>query len=651
MNQRLSPAREEQLAQFLGAVLEDRQPAVETGGELADLSFGVGQFSAAGLTPIFWADAPWRLEPDQGEIPFTFIVRDAQTDQMRVDLSEIVIYETAEKEIGSKWADKKWQLVHSFSQGLGRISDRFWTYRPDADDRLGLPPTISLTQFKTAEPGRPLLLKVIFRGRRRVGGEDLEPFEVWQPLVVSWAAESLPLRASGQWYYGDTHYHSSYTNDLKEFGNPIPDSRAAAQAMGLDWLIITDHSVDLADNNPYWADQGGGTRWDDLGREADIYSDERFQLVRGEEVTLLGDPSKQDDTLHMLVFGANFTTMIPGAFAKQSLLAGVATRLTKFTREAYEHLFGPLYKLGEVLTGSDQAGRPVEALRGRSVQAQGALAFAAHPTALAQLPGSTWEDEDLQHPIHGLEAWNIRMQRVTGNEENPFEHWQAATSWEEGHNKLGIDLWAKMLQRKVGLDMPRFVLLAGTDAHGSFNYSLSWWLDWNGVRADDNSLGKVRTLLYLPYREAGKPRRAPSEAEIIEAIRLGSCVATDGPVLNLSLAYNDQLASLGQVMSIRGDGEVVVNIQAASTAEFGPIEQVEVIYFFQDDGQEQSEKIDFQIGQSQVLAQALPSVPGYVRLAVETTSGDEVFRCFTNPIWLQSAQPGQRRLVVRCIDW
>ena len=28
-------------------------------------------------TPEFWADAPWRLEPDQDDLPLLFLVRDA----------------------------------------------------------------------------------------------------------------------------------------------------------------------------------------------------------------------------------------------------------------------------------------------------------------------------------------------------------------------------------------------------------------------------------------------------------------------------------------------------------------------------------------------------------------------------------------------
>ena len=48
----------------------------------------------------------------------------------------------------------------------------------------------------------------------------------------------------------------------------------------------------------------------------------------------------------------------------------------------------------------------------------------------------------------------------------------------------------------------------------------------------------------------------------------------------------------------------------------------------------------------------LPPGSGYVRLQTETETrgagGKQVYRCFTNPIWLEERGPGQRRLRVTC---
>ena len=244
----------------------------------------------------------------------------------------------------------------------------------------------------------------------------------------------------------------------------------------------------------------------------------------------------------------------------------VATRLSRFTRSLYKHLFGPVYRLEEVLTGVDQAGQAVPEMQGRSIQRQGALAFAAHPASFAQSPGGTWEFYDLMQPIHGMEAWNGRVGRLAADEEAPFDQWKKAKDWEEIASHKAIEIWDQMLRQKVGLENPRFVLIAGSDAHGSFNYSEGWWVDWDGLRADDNCLGKVRTLLYLPQRDPDGARTAPSAAEVMHAIRSGSCVITDGPVVNFSLVYNDQQAFLGDILTMEGEGALELKVQTAFNA-------------------------------------------------------------------------------------
>jgi len=326
MEEQAYPTAADYVADYLQGVLGDRTAGVTTPDGQPVPTLGAGH-----LAPTFLADAPWRLEPEVEEIPFTFIIRDAESDDVKMRLTEIAVWEAPDD--GLPWQDKAWQLVHRFADGLGEIPKKFWTYRPSPSEPLGPPPTIPLTAFKTAVRGERLLLKVVFRGSRLKPIVGRRRFEVWKPLVILVASGSLPLRESPQWYYGDTHYHSSYTNDVKEYGNPVPDTRAAAEAIGLDWLVITDHSVDLADENPYWEDRLTETRWDDLGLEVRANSDERFRLLRGEEVTLLGQANKGDDTLHMLVFGAGFNRMVPGAFAKQSLFAAVASRLSRFARQ------------------------------------------------------------------------------------------------------------------------------------------------------------------------------------------------------------------------------------------------------------------------------------------------------------------------------
>jgi hypothetical protein len=94
-----------------------------------------------------------------------------------------------------------------------------------------------------------------------------------------------------------------------------------------------------------------------------------------------------------------------------------------------------------------------------------------------------------------------------------------------------------------------------------------------------------------------------------------------------------------------------VKIRAASTEEFGPVEQVEVICYFRGMDASVSRAVTFQPGQSEVIDDALPAGPGYVRLATTTHHDEDSFHCFTNPIWIKTTGAAQRSLQVTCTDW
>jgi len=619
---------------------------------------------AGGSGPEFWADAPWRLEPDRDAVPFTFILRDGDDG---VELEYIAVYEAEDD--GTPLQEKTWQPVSRFPhQGaIGPIKAKFWVYRPS--------PQIPLTEFKTicrmaaGTPvpvrGQRLLLKIVYKGSRKGAKGQRQPFEEQQWLIVSLAKEPLPLRRSSRWYYGDTHYHSSYTNNLIEFGNPIPDTRTAGECIGLDWLIVTDHSVDLADENPYFQDTlpTPDERWEALRKETRANSDGRYRILCGEEVTLKG---AWGDPLHMLVFGTGFEKAIPGATFTQGFLKKVINRLTDIPKELYDYLFGKVYGLKVVLNGTDEP-----AMQGRSVKEQGALAFAAHPVGWRGIAGS-WEPRDLR-PVNGMEAWNGNIRHRTGEEVCPFDHWKEFDGWVRRFNEVGITTWDQMLAEKVWDGELNYVLLGGSDAHGSFNYSLTWSMDLKEepvLTAEDNCLGRVRTLLYLPKRGIGSPRQAPDEQEIVEAIGAGSCVVTDGPVLTFTMSFDGHEAGLGQTLVVNGDGTLETNVHAEWTDEFGPVTSFNLIYYFQGRccasrflsgiyrglfrlfpfirPRSKSRMVSFQAGHSEVIGE-LPPGSGYVRLETTTTSGGETFRCLTNPIWIKSKEGnGKRTLRVNC---
>ena len=86
---------------------------------------------------------------------------------------------------------------------------------------------------------------------------------------------AAPLPQLSNWYRGDIHYHSGYTDNPAERGYPLSVTRQAALDAGLNWLVLADHSTDLSE--------------EDFARELQevrAYRDGRFVFIRGEEVTV-----------------------------------------------------------------------------------------------------------------------------------------------------------------------------------------------------------------------------------------------------------------------------------------------------------------------------------------------------------------------------
>ena len=82
----------------------------------------------------------------------------------------------------------------------------------------------------------------------------------------------------------------------------------------------------------------------------------------------------------------------------------------------------------------------------------------------------------------------------------------------------------------------RPLFIAGSDAHGSFNYSVG--LSWDYRRrllVDDNAIGRVRTAVLMPHPYTNE---VPPEGDILAAVKKGSCVVTDGPIIDFSLEHN-----------------------------------------------------------------------------------------------------------------
>jgi hypothetical protein len=595
--------------------------------------------------PEFWADAPWRIEPDQNEVPLLFLVRDTNITSpakgpWRLDMLK------AEQ----KMPNGSWNSIHTLLpadlpkvDSQGNFQLRTWTYSI----------RIPLSQIQGARRGETLHLRVIFYGSFFPYDK---PSNIEIHLEIFLAEHALPQSRAEkpdqprQWFYGDTHYHSIYTNDIKELGNPVSETCEAAHSIGLDWLVITDHSCDLDDVDP---DVSPQKRWDRLKDDVsnpDI-SNDQFRCIQGEEITLVG---RRENYIHMLAFGG-MEEMIEGAFLpdKGGFMTEIFEESIKkwlekvardggYSSDETQRLFGTIHSFEDVL----------------ALLPKQALTFAAHPFQTAQPPPpGKWIDEDLYHPrLTGFEFWNGRTRSTTHLTLNPFarSEWKKLDvqakkdkdrikklqEWAESKWDLALRRGLAQWESTEELPSLRPVFLAGSDAHGSFNYSVG--LSWDYTRrliVDDNALGKVRTVVYLQDKITNA---IPPEERILAAISKGSCVVTDGPLIDFSVKNNGKTVYMGEVLNLEDGEDVNLDIQTFSTPEFGPLKQVELVTCFRH--YRKPNKTSIIKGAEEVVP--LDGSQGYCRLFAQTAGSDgQLFCCFTNPIWVRIRDQQKHRLV------
>ena len=458
-----------------------------------------------------------------------------------------------------------------------------------------------------------------------------------------------PLPRMPQWYRGDVHYHTAYTDNAAERGYPIEMVKIAGLQSGLDWTLLTDHSCDLTPK-----------KYEDLLQDILKYRDEKFILIRAEEVTvtsgqvkpttdhLLAMPSPDDpdkgfrdpaDPSSAMIASGDGSTSSPGIPLKEAL-----QRVTAAGGFAYaSHPFDPLHPI----------------LRG------------GHWDVAADFLAP--EGNKLQPGLVGLESWN-RVTRMTADDTRDpfclrrdadpnacFQPDKDADTY--ARLEQGIDLgWRPLLLKSLqtsssGSKSPAFkvFLAAGSDSHGDLNYEVT--LDAteflarpqravNGY-AEDNGWGRIFTMAYCPQG------MGPHGETVLRALREGQTIMTNGPLLvagfdrNANGSLDDpEDIGIGQELSASRQALPPLELAWASSKEFGPLQSLRLILGSRS-GESEPEEISFHAAKA-LASEGLVPVDlkerlerlgdswGYVRLEARTrTAAGEEFRCYTNPIWIR----------------
>lgn len=495
--------------------------------------------------PEILADAPHRVDPGKS-IPVSVVIKDS--DSYPVHLLSV--------ELQVKYPSGKIDLLRNdYDKPI--IRRWFW-------DNILIEPQESGTVEITAN------IHFKINGKPRTVRNHNISTSPDRPLIVEVDTINLP---GSQWYeWGDLHYHSNYTEDFVEFGAPLANSAAAAEALGLQFLAITDHSYDLDDKVGSWTETDPKLlKWQQLQNAIKRHNQAGpVLLIPGEEVTVRNSIG---NNVHCLIL--NNPDFIPGS----------GDSAESWYRTNSEYSIKELMSL----TGPETA------------------RIASHPFAVYSrlekilLNRGKWESSDLELP--GLDG----MQILNGKKDDGYVD--------------GLEQWIKLL-----LGGTRSRIYAGNDAHGNFNYFHQIDLPMaRTIQRDTQILGNCRTGLV-------KRSDHRDVSGIISGLKSGQCIITDGPAIKMEIFSDKHHADLGDTWTER---HATIRVSADSTPRFGSIEEIKIYLGYLGDSEERS-VMTVSGGPSSYTVQDVEqfvdvSRPGYIRGKILTSSGN-IAR--TNPIWL-----------------
>jgi hypothetical protein len=128
--------------------------------------------------------------------------------------------------------------------------------------------------------------------------EDGQPRTIRRNVLIP-VQPSLPTGSDGSWFAGDQHLHTAYSMDaffLEGTAETVTDYAVTGQTIGLDWIIITDHTNlnFLIWYQPYLFDYGEIM--------AQTYRDQNDYLVlQGQEMGI-GSPGLFGEAAHILAY-------------------------------------------------------------------------------------------------------------------------------------------------------------------------------------------------------------------------------------------------------------------------------------------------------------------------------------------------------------
>ena len=503
--------------------------------------------------PEIIADAPYRVDPQQA-IPVLVLIKDAH--RFPIKLMEVSIeVKTKDRSLSKK----------SFLTNTTITEAHFWHqifYIEPITDFAG---AVEIDVRMTIQTNRKI----------EKYSNDNYRISTHRPLSCYLAKEPLPRFEN--WYFGDFHYHSNYTEDQVEFGAPLEATVHMARAIGLNFFAVTDHSYDLDDQENSWIENDHRAPkwhqlWDEVEKRNHQLSD--FVILPGEEVSA---GNHQNRNVHLLILN------------NRKFFPGKGDSAERWLRTA------PDLSIDLILDQLEES----------------ALAIAGHPEMPVPflqwllIRRGRWQRQDFNHQrLAGFQIWN-------GKYDDSFYH--------------GSGRWVQLL-----LEGKKLSLIAGNDAHGNFNRFRQIGFPFFTLRESITQLfGNMRTGVRLNDRM--------SLSNLIAAVKLRHVLISNGPIVDFLITNErGEMSAIGDEIGGRQFNFVM---NAKSTEEFGRLKRLRIIAGNLKTKAEQAILTidDFSTPYKFALQQQfqLPLDSGYARIELTAQQGeDQVTRCLTNPIWI-----------------
>jgi hypothetical protein len=489
--------------------------------------------------------------------------------------------------------------------------------------------------------------------------------------------ESLPQQAG--WYRGDTHTHALFTQNLAEIGSALESTKFAGQHIGLDWQILTDHSCDYDNYGNSMQDN-----WNLLKQQVNSLNaeDTSYIFIPGVEMSVT---NSDDKVIHALTFPTansldSFGFYGDGGGDASSTDVSINDLLDSVHENngiVYAaHPFAEGDKLSAAVSGGIwNIGRDDFPLNGDPYYVAGNVI--CNDTDLASDCLSDNPNYFLKPGLYGFQIWNLDNRLVTSDSDNFYDAWNVTGDsgksefetleieadlnlknrfWQGLHiyrNLLRTGLQAKNANDAIQNWKP--YICAGSDAHGSFNYSNTDMIIGTSGDVQLNALGRLSTLAYCPN---GMGARGEN---VLKALAQGNTILSDGPIISFTIHDGENEAIIGSEIIIQ-EGSLSnseIQIKMTSSEEFGDIfsslmysgagELVETSTGIPTENEEITMNLESML--NDLFENDIPlNTWFYLRAHLQThklygdlsaiykQTGDN-FNAYTNPIWIKIESP------------